>query len=211
MKFSQLKDNLRKKQDAPNGAVDLKDTVAGFGAKIQSLEIDVKSLKDDYAGIKQVQQNDKLHLDALQTTVDTIANSTQSSFAAGVQNESNIWMKNFTVQYSNGLKNISNQLASLNDTFNFKIKSIDDELHDHQTRLEGLNESFANMSSHVVTMEDEWPKLKQANKNYDMAIKILESSVLNLTSAVRANELNQLNTNKKMSNLNVSVTTNPIR
>lgn len=204
----QLKDNLRKKEDAPNGAVDLKDTVAGFGAKMQSLEIDVKSLKDDYTGIKQVQQSDKLRLNALQTTVDTITNSTQSSFAAVVQNDTNIWMKNVTEQCSNGLKNVSNRLASLNDTFNFKIKSFDDELHDHQTKWEGLSESFANMSSHVVTMEDEWPKLKETNKNYDTAIKMLQLTVLNLTSAVRANELNQLNTNKKMFDLNVSVNTN---
>lgn len=212
-KFLQLKENLRKKEDAPEGVktVDLKDTVSGFGAKIQSLESDVKTLKEDSIGIKQAQQTNKIQLDTLRKTVDTVANSTQITLTSDAHNESNIWMKNFTEKCSNDLKNVSNQLALINDTFSQKIKTMDDEMHDHQTKLDGLNESFANVSSHVTSIETEWPKFKQTNQKYDLTITAisndivsLKSNVNNITTAIRNIQTNQMNENKKNTNLHVS-------
>lgn len=198
----QLKENIRKKDESPGSdkAVDLKDTVAGFGANIQALESDVNTLKERNAAMQQLQDSEKLRLDQLRSTVNNFANLTQLNLTTGTQNESSLWIKNFTDQCSTDLKNVSNQLAAINDTFSQKIKTMDDELHDHQTHLDGLKENLANVSSHVMSIEAEWPKFKQANQNYDMSIGLmskdilsLKSNVLNLTTAIRNIQTNPLN------------------
>lgn len=101
-------------------------------------------------------------------------------------------MKNLTERCSNGLKNVSDQLAVLTDRYTQKIKSIDDEMHDHQTKLDGLNESFANVSSHVNSIESEWPKFKQSNQQLDATVtrvnndvQSLKINVGNLNSTIR--------------------------
>lgn len=179
--FSQLKDSIRKK-DGPDGdnAGDLKDTVAGFGAKIQSLENDVKTLQQGNSDMQQAQQASKLRMDALQISIDTISNSTQPNYTPSLQNETSLWMKNLTDHCSSGLKNVSEQLTA----FSQKIKSIDDEMHDHQTKLDGLNENFANVSSHVNSIESEWPKFKQTNQQLDAAVGKMNTDVINLKSNV---------------------------
>lgn len=181
-----MKDSIRK-GDGPDGdkAVDLKNTVAGFGAKIQALETDVKVLKEEYSGIQSTQQNDKMRLDALQNSIDSINNSSHANFTAGLQNETSAWMKNITEHCSIGLKNVSDQLVAINDTFSQKIKSIDDEMHDHQTRLDGLNESFANVSSHVNSIESEWPKFKQSNQQLDSIVTRLTNDVSHVNATLR--------------------------
>lgn len=183
--FTQLKDSIRK-GDGPDGdkADQLKDTVAGFGAKIQALETDVKVLKEEYSGMQSEQQSDKLHINAIQTNIDSIRNSSHSNFTVGLQNETTSWMKNFTDHCSNGLKNVSDQLTAINDTFSQKIKSIDDEMHDHQTKLDGLNENFANVSSHVNSIESEWPKFKQSNQQLDSILSRLSNDVIIVKSNV---------------------------
>lgn len=205
----QLKDNIRKKEDGTDSdkTVDLKDTVAGFGAKIQALDSDVKTLKEDRTVIQQTQQNEKLRLDALRTAVDNVANSTQIASNTGVPNDSNNWMKNFTERYSNDLKNMSNQLIAINDTFSQKIKTMDNEMQDHQTKLDSLNESFANVSSHVSSIENGWPTLMEANQKHDKAITLMSSDIVNIKSSIRniqATTLSQQMANKKITNSNVS-------
>lgn len=186
LQFSQLKDSIRKKGEGPDGdkAVDLKDTVAGFGAKIQALETDLQALQHKNADVQQAQQANKLRLDALQSSVDTISNSSHANSTPGLQNESSLWMKNLTNRCSSGLKKVSDQLKAMNDTFSQKIKSMDDEMHDHQTKLEGLNENFANVSSHVNSIESEWPKFKQTNQQLDVSVGQINSDVINLKSNV---------------------------
>lgn len=182
MQFSQLKDSIRQKNNGPDGdkAVDLKDTVSGFGAKIQALETDVVALKEGYKGIQSTQQSNKAHLDALQNSIDSINNSSHLNFSASIQNETSSWMRNLTENCSNGLKNASDQFRAINDTFSQKIKSIDDEMHDHQTKLDGLSENFANVSSHVNSIESEWPKFKQSNQQLDATVTRVNNDVIGL-------------------------------
>lgn len=49
-----------------------------------------------------------------------------------------------------------------------------------QTKLDALNENFANVSSHVTSIEDEWPKYKQTAINLEASNKQLASNVLQL-------------------------------
>lgn len=181
-----LKDNVRKNEDKAvnDQSVDLKDIVASFGAQIQSLETDVKSLKDGYTTLQTVQQTDKKQLDAIQNTVDSLANSTQSGVNRTNQNETSAWMQNITNQCTNGLKNVSDQLVAINDTLSQKTKSLETELHDHQIRLDKLSESFANVSSHVTSIESEWPKFKQSNQNIALAIGQISTDITDLKSNV---------------------------
>ncbi|XP_031624412.1 uncharacterized protein LOC116341445 isoform X1 [Contarinia nasturtii] len=181
--FTQLKDSIRK-GDGPDGdkAIDLKNTVSGFGAKIQALETDVKTIKEGYSGIQSAQQSDKVRLDALQNSVDSIKNASQSNFTSGLQNETLSWMKNLTDKCSNDLKNVSSQLAALNDRYSEKIKSINDEMHDHKNKLDSLTENFANVSSHVNSIESEWPKFMLANRQLDSLVTRVNSDVMILKS-----------------------------
>ncbi|XP_055295391.1 uncharacterized protein LOC129565059 isoform X2 [Sitodiplosis mosellana] len=179
--FTQLRDSIRK-GDGPEGdkAVDLKDTVAGFGAKIQALETDVKSLKEGYSGIQSTQQADRARLEALQSGIDSINNSSHSNFTASLQNETSAWVKNLTEHCSNGLKNVSDGLAALNVQYTQKMQTIDTEMHDHQTKLDGLNENFANVSSHVNSIESEWPKFKQSNQQLDATVSRVNTELNSL-------------------------------
>lgn len=181
IQFTQLKDSIRK-GDGPEGnkAVDLKDTVAGFGAKIQALETDVKVLKEGYSGIQSTQQADRARLDTLQNGIDSIKNSSHSNFTASLQNETSAWVKNLTEHCSNGLKNVSDQLATLNVQYTQKMQTVDAEMHDHQTKLDGLNENFANISSHVTSIQSEWPKFKQSNQQLDATVTRVNNDVNSL-------------------------------
>lgn len=181
-----MKENIRKSEDktANDQSVDLKDTIASFGAKIQSLETDAKSLKDGYTTIQTAQKTDKQQLDAIQMIVNGITNSTQSNLNGNMQNETSAWMQNVTNQCTNGIKNVSDQLITINDTLSQKTSSLERELHDHQMRLDKLSESFANISSHVTSIEGEWPKFKQTNQNVELAIGKISNDIVELKSNV---------------------------
>lgn len=183
--FSQLKDSIRK-GDGPDGdkAVDLKNTVAGFGAKIQALETDVKNFQDRFNGIQSTQQENKKRVDALQSSIDNIRNVTQPNISNGLQNETSMWVKNLTESCSNDLKNVSDRLIAVNDTLSQKVKNIDDEMHDHKTKLDGLSENFANVSSHLQSIESEWPKFKQNNQKLEDLFGTVNNDVINLKKNV---------------------------
>lgn len=186
-----MKDSIRK-GDGPDGdkAVDLKNTVAGFGAKIQALETDVKNFQDRFNGIQTIRQDDQKRLDALQSSIDSIKNTTQPNFSAGVQNETSLWVKNLTERCSNDLKNVSDRLTAVNDTLSQKVKSIDDEMHDHKTKLDALNESFANVSSHVDSIESEWPVVKRNSQKCEACFGTVNNDVISLKTKVdRLNEM----------------------
>lgn len=138
---------------------------------------------------------------AFQSTIDRIQNTMPTNTLAGLPNETSAWMKNMTDQYSNDLKNISDRLTSINDTLSQKIKSIDDEMNDHKNKLDGLSVSIANVSSHVDSIESEWPKFKQANQKLDAFVGAINNDVINL----KAN-FDGLNTRLTQQGANVKVT-----
>lgn len=123
-------------------------------------------------------------MEAIRSTVDNLANSTQSGVNPNIQNETSALMQNVTNQCTNGLKSVSDRLVSINDTLSQKTKSLETELHDHQIRLDKLSESFANVSSHVTSIESEWPKFKQTNQNIDAAIGQISNDITDLKSNV---------------------------
>lgn len=180
-----MKDSIRN-GDGPGGdkAADLKNTVAGFGAKIQALEADVKKFQDRFNGIETAQQQDKSQLVAVQSTIDRIQNAPPTNSLAGLPNETSAWMKNMTEQYSNDLKNISDRLTAINDTLSQKVKSIDDEMLDHKNKLDALSVSIANVSSHVDSIESEWPKFKQSNQKLDAFVGAVNNDVITLKANV---------------------------
>lgn len=198
--FINLKESIHQKDEATasDKTVDLKDTVAGFGAKIESLRIDIESIREHYQDVQKSQQDDKLLLSKLQTAVDVAINSTASSANNDFNNKSLDMYRVMQEQCSTGMRNISGQLATINNTVSQKIKALDDQVHDHNTRLDGLSESYANISSHVTSMESEWPNLKQMNQRLEAANARIETNVtalknnsLYLQSIVREIQSNQ--------------------
>lgn len=190
----QLKETIHKKEEVLDSdkSVNLKDTVAGFGAEIKALRIDVEALNGHYHDVQKIQQDDKSLLDKLATNVEMITNSTASNLNNNFNNKTLDLYKTLNDQCSNGLRNISVQLATANDTFSQKIKVLDDQIREHNTKLDGLTESYANVSSHVTSVESEWPKFKQANQRLDNAnakfdndISLLKNSTLYWSSIVK--------------------------
>lgn len=180
--FIHLKESIHQKDEATasDKTVDLKDTVAGFGAKIESLRIDIESIREHYQDVQKSQHDDKLLLNKLQGAVDAAANSTASNANSDFNNKSLDLYRVMQEQCSTGIRNISGQLATINDTMSQKIKVLDDQVHDHTTKLDGLTESYANVSSHVTSMESEWPVFKQMNHQLEAANLRIETDVSTL-------------------------------
>lgn len=198
--FVYLKESIHQKDEASasDKSVDLKDTVAGFGAKIESLRIDIESIREHYQDVQKLQADDKVLLNKLQIAVDAAVNSTASSANNDFNNKTLDMYHVMQEQCSTGIRNISGQLAAINNTVSQKIKALDDQVHDHNTRIDGLSESYANVSSHVTSMESEWPNFKQMNHQLEAAnarietdVTILKNNTLYLQSIVREIQTNQ--------------------
>lgn len=144
----------------------------------------MKNFQDLFNGIKAAQQQDKNQLAALQTGIERVQNATPSNYPAGLSNETSTWMRNMTEIYSNDLRNISDRLTAINETLSQKVKSIDDEIHDHKNKLDGLSVSIANVSSHVDSIETEWPKFKQANQKLDAFVGAVNNDVITLKGQI---------------------------
>lgn len=198
--FIHLKESIHQKDEATasDKSVDLKDTVAGFGAKIESLRIDIESIREHYQDVQKSQQDDKALLSNLRTAVDAAVNSTANSASIDFNNKSLDMYRVMQEQCSTGIRNISGQLAAINNTVSQKIKALDDQVHDHNSRLDVLSESYANVSSHVTSMESEWPTFKQKSHQLEAATARIETDVsglknntLYLQSIVREIQANQ--------------------
>lgn len=164
--ISNLRDTIQKKEEASNSdnAVNLKDTVASFGAKVESLRVDVEAVKDNVRTIQTGQKDDHIQLMKLQSVVDQNVNSTSSVTSGNGNNQTMQMIRAVSEQCSTDLRNMSGRLDTINDILSQKIKALDDETHDHNVKLDSLSESYANVSSHVTSMESEWPIFKQSNQ-----------------------------------------------
>lgn len=198
--FVHLKESIHQKDEATasDKSVDLKDTVAGIGAKIESLRIDMESIREHYQDVQKSQQDDKVLLNKLQSTVDVSVNSTTSSANNDFNNKSLDMYRVMQEQCSTGIRNISGQLATINNTMSQKIAALDDQVHDHTIKLDGLSESYANVSSHVTSMESEWPNFKQMNHQLEVTnakietdVTALKNNTLYLQSILREIQANQ--------------------
>lgn len=197
--FANLKEIMHKKDEATasDKSVDLKDTVAGFGAKMEALRIDIDSIRENYQDVQKSQRDEKVLLNKLQTAVDVTANTTASSGNNIFNNKSLDMYRMMQEQCSTGIRNISGQLATINDTMSQKIKALNDQVHEHNTKLDVLSESYANVSSHVTSMESEWPIFKQMNHKLETAtialgtdITILKNNTMYLQSVLKEIQTN---------------------
>lgn len=175
-----LKNSIKKKEEISNSdqPVDLKDTVAGFGAKIEALRIDVDSLKENHREVQKVQNDEKSLANKLQLSVDQMANSIASISAGNANNQTSAFYEALTNQCTMGIRNITAQLTTANYTFNQRIKALDDQIHEHNLKLDGLSENYANVSSHVTSIESEWPKFKSENVHLTSEIAFLKNDTL---------------------------------
>lgn len=199
-----LKNSIKKKEEISNSdqPVDLKDTVAGFGAKIEALRIDVDSLKENYREVQKVQSDEKSLANKLQLSVDQMANSIASISAGNANNQTSAFYQALSNQCTMGIRNVTAQLTTANYTFNQRIKALDDQIHEHNLKLDGLSESYANVSSHVTSIESEWPKFKSENAQLNNEIAFLKNDTLLLKT-----ELSRLHS----SNTRASSSSDPIK
>lgn len=186
-----LKNLIKKNEEATNTdqSVNLKDTVAGFGAKIEALRIDVDSLKENYHDVQNNQNDDKIILNKLNIKIDQITNSSTSMSMSAITNQTTIFYKNLTEQCIN---NVTGQLTFINDTILQRIKVLDEQLHEHNVKIDGLSESLANVSSHVTSIENEWPKYKLDNAKMAMDIAIIKNDTISLKSTLNDKWLNNV-------------------
>lgn len=196
-----LKNQIKKKEEATSNdqSVNLKDTVAGFGAKIEALRIDMEGVKENYREVQKIQSDETTLVNKLQVSIDQMANTSASNSNGAVNNQTAVLYRTITDQC---IGNVTAQLTVANDTFTQRIKLLDDQLHEHNVKIDNLTDSFANVSSHVTSIESEWPKFKSENLQLANDIAFVKNDTLLLKAA-----LNDL----RSSNLKTPNLSDPIR
>lgn len=146
----------------------LQNNVANFGAKMADLRIDIDSLKE--------------HILAAETNVTTLAeqynrlfnNKTIFAPTTSLHNETLQSIGNLTAFFTAQLQNITVKLFTLNDTLSQRVHGLDDDLRQHQTKLDTLMENVTSLSTHVVSMQNDWTKYRiveaEGNTNRTTAV-----------------------------------------
>lgn len=107
---------------------DLRNTVAGIGAKIQALQIDVDSVKGHFSELKDAEAANKEILTKLQSNQNTVSSSNH------MDNRTLEMIRSLNDQFTNRIQNVSLEFAKMNDTLSQKSKSLDDEQRSNKVR-----------------------------------------------------------------------------
>lgn len=143
----------------------LQSSVAQFGAQIKDLVVEVEGLKEHKRLMLLFEIETKDNITKLEQHI--IQNGNGSMLYNGVNvtdvptNDAIIRMVHeLNDTYSQQLQPLSDRLQKINDTLSQQVKGIDDDIRDHKSKLDGLTENYANMTSHVTSIENDLVKLK---------------------------------------------------
>lgn len=137
----------------------LQNNVANFGAKMKDLTIDIDGLKE--------------HVHMAETNVTALTeqynrvfhNKTIFSPATSLHNETLQSIGNLTDSFRAQLQNITAKLFTLNDTLSQRVHGLDDDLRQHQSKLDTLMENVTSLSTHVVSMQNDWTTYRMLEVN----------------------------------------------
>lgn len=149
----------------------LQSNLANFGAGMKDVNVIISALKGQVAELKTQESETKDTLDKLTAFVRSenlsLSNTTNGSIVSGSVKGEPIVNKeliintvhNLTDTYNDQIRILNNQVSTINDTLSQRIKGIDDDVRDNKKRLDGLTENVANVTSHVVSIENDLIKL----------------------------------------------------
>lgn len=160
--------SLQKKYDqssANEKVTVLQSNLANFGAGMKDINVDIGNLKSQVHDLKSQETETK---DILNKFTDFMKENKLSTINGSIVNESvngqpsineelvTKVVHNLTDEH---ISTLSKQVLIFNDTLSQRIKGLDDDVRENKKRLEGLTENLANVTSHVVSIENDLIKL----------------------------------------------------
>lgn len=158
---------LAKQNDEPEGTKFniLQSSVANFGAHIKDLGVEVESLKEHKRAMLLFQTETKDNITKLEQHI--IQNGNGSMLINGfnvtdvLSNDTIIRLvHDITDTYSEQLNSLSGRMHVIEDTVSQQYKGIDNDIREHKSKLDDLTDKYANISSHVTSIENDLVNLK---------------------------------------------------
>ncbi|KAJ6647115.1 hypothetical protein Bhyg_02335 [Pseudolycoriella hygida] len=168
--LTQFKESVHKKdaESEKDNLLVLQTNVATFGAKIQDLSVGVDQLKERLREVQKNSFENKENLTRLMTNFNAMTKN-QTSSLIGLSNSVNTtnMLNNISQFFTYEIKNLSLQLSTVNNTLSQKAKGLEEDFRSQKPKLDALIENFANMSSHVTSIENDWTKYKQTALDFE--------------------------------------------
>lgn len=137
----------------------LQNSVANFGARIKNLDVEVDSLKEHKRLMLLFEKETKDNITELEQHI--IQNGSGINVTDMLSNATIIRLvHNLTDTYGEQLRILSDRLVKINDTLSQQVKGIDDDIREHKSKIDELTDNYANMISHVTSIENDLVKLK---------------------------------------------------
>ncbi|XP_037033461.1 uncharacterized protein LOC119072370 isoform X2 [Bradysia coprophila] len=166
----QMKESIHKKdiESEKDNLLVLQTNVATFGAKIQDLTVGMDELKERLREVQKNANQNKENLTQLITKFDVMTKN-QTSSLNGLNNDLNTtnMLKNMSQFFTYEIKNLSLQLSTVNNTLSQKASGLEEDFRSQKPKFDALIENFANMSSHVTSIENDWTKYKQTALDFE--------------------------------------------
>lgn len=125
----------------------LQTNVADFGARMKDLAVDVNSLKS--------------RMQTFETeTKEKRTGEELSSLSSSSVNDTAVMIENVVHNFTDRMTELTWNLTTINDTLSQRVTGIDVDIQSHKVKLDKLSDNFADMSSHVTSIENELVKLK---------------------------------------------------
>lgn len=134
----------------------LQQNVANFGAQLKDLTLDVATVKERTVALRTDADSGALALRTLDAFVRA-SNATSLDLAAGrpVNNATVRWLvHNVTDELHAQLHGLQSELDRANYTLGQRIAGMEEDGRSHKTRLDALTENYANVTAHVVSIEN---------------------------------------------------------
>lgn len=167
-----IQEGLRKKADAESGDAiatvrQLQTNVAEFGARMKDLQLAVDALREQGLSMQKFETETKENLTALIEQQQKTRGGESSS-----NDETSVMLlhmiHNVTDPYSDQLTELAKNMTNVNDTLSQRTNGIDVDIRLHKVKLDELSDNFANMTSHVASIENELVKLRVAGGGSDV-------------------------------------------
>lgn len=143
----------------------LQSSVANFGAHIKDLGVEVESLKEHKRLMLLFQMETKDNITKLEQHI--IQNGNGSMLVNGfnvtdvLSNDTIIRIvHDLTDTYREQLHTLVDRLQNINNTLSQQVINLDDDTREHKSKIDKLTDDFANMTSHVTSIENDLVKLK---------------------------------------------------
>lgn len=193
--FQIVRDDVKKAHDETSDherVQILQENIAGFGAQMKDVSMELNTLKEHVQDMKKQETETKDSLEKLDSYVHSANGTGNASNILQVNNATILEIvHNLTHTYDDQLHSLSTQLVNVNDTLSQRTNHLNDDVLEHKTKLDTLIENYANMTSHVISVENDLIELKKT------VPKIVSNPIENGSSEPIVSANNTFNSNNQ--------------